>query len=132
MSSLRQEPPARIDRAADERDRAADERERAADERDLAADERDRLADERDRAADERDRTANQRADSAEQEVAGLRLAMDTRAVIEQAKGMVMLSLKIDADAAFQVLVERSQRTNTKLVEVAREIVAAAGSRPAG
>ena len=49
---------------------------------------------------------------------------MDTRGVIEQAKGMVMLTLKIDADAAFEVLVQRSQNAHLKLIEVAREIVA--------
>lgn len=68
--------------------------------------------------------TTNERADLAEHELAGLRTAMATRGVIEQAKGMVMLTLKIDADAAFEVLVKRSQATNTKLVDVAREIVA--------
>ena len=49
---------------------------------------------------------------------------MKTRAAIEQAKGMVMLTLKIDADEAFDVMVRRSQHTHRKLVEVAREIVA--------
>lgn len=54
---------------------------------------------------------------------------METRAVIEQAKGMIMLTLKIDADAAFKVLAQRSQVSHTKLVEIAREVVAA-GMRP--
>ena len=141
MSSLRQEEPARKvsadregdasqeatvnerERAADARDLVADARDLIADARDRAADERDQAADERERAADERDLAADRRVLDAEQEVAGLRTAMGTRALIEQAKGMVMLSLKIDADAAFEVLARRSQTTNTKLVDVAREIV---------
>lgn len=106
------------------RDDAADQRDRVANERDRVADERDRVADARDEAADERDRIADDRARAAEQELVGLRTAMDTRAVIEQAKGMVMLTLKVDAEAAFDVLVRRSQNTHTKLLEVAQEIVA--------
>lgn len=57
-------------------------------------------------------------------EIEGLRTAMETRAVIEQAKGMIMVTLKLDPDAAFEVLVDRSQRTHTKLHEVAAEMVA--------
>ena len=56
-------------------------------------------------------------------EIDGLRAAMEHRAVIEQAKGMTMAALGVDADAAFQVLVERSQRSHTKLHEVAAGIV---------
>jgi len=54
------------------------------------------------------------------------------RAVIEQAKGMLMLTRRIDADAAFLELCRHSQHTNTKLHEVAAGIVsrAAQGSRP--
>jgi len=120
------------DRIADDRDRAADLREHLADEREHAAENRDRAADQREHAADDRDQDAELRellADSrvefAEHDVAELRTALETRGVIEQAKGMVMLTLKIDADAAFDVLVRQSQETHVKLVEVAREIVAA-------
>jgi len=45
------------------------------------------------------------------------------RAVIEQAKGMLMLMHRIDADAAFGLLRRHSQDTNTKLREVAANIV---------
>ena len=117
------------DRIADERDRLAHERDQTAHLRDLLADERDRVANARDVAADQRDRIADERVNAAEHEVAGLRTAMDTRGVIEQAKGMVMLTLKVDAEAAFDVLVQRSQTSHRKLVEVAQEVVAT-GIRP--
>ncbi|QRP49728.1 GAF and ANTAR domain-containing protein [Amycolatopsis sp. FDAARGOS 1241] len=55
--------------------------------------------------------------------------AMRSRAVIEQAKGMLMLIHRIDADQAMQRLVSESQNTNVKLREVARAFVAR-GSRP--
>jgi PAS domain S-box-containing protein len=45
------------------------------------------------------------------------------RAVIEQAKGMLMLVYDIDADAAFDLLKWRSQSTNTKLRRLAERIV---------
>jgi ANTAR domain-containing protein/GAF domain-containing protein len=49
--------------------------------------------------------------------------AMRTRAVIEQAKGILMAQQRIDADAAFRELAHVSQRTNTKLHDVARLLV---------
>ena len=51
--------------------------------------------------------------------------AMRSRAVIEQAKGMVMADHRIDADAAFQRLVRLSQDSNIKLRDVAGKIVEA-------
>jgi GAF domain-containing protein len=54
----------------------------------------------------------------------GLKEALRSRAVIEQAKGMLMASSPhIDADVAFDILRRASQRENTKLREVARRIV---------
>ncbi|MGN6472835.1 MAG: ANTAR domain-containing protein [Mycobacteriales bacterium] len=103
--------------------RRAAHHDQAADERDQAADERDQAADERDRRADVRDLLSEERVRAAEDGLAGMRLAMDTRAVIEQAKGMIMITLKVDADAAFEVLVRRSQTTHKKLSDVAIEIV---------
>ncbi|HEU5486586.1 MAG TPA: ANTAR domain-containing protein [Microlunatus sp.] len=50
--------------------------------------------------------------------------AVEHRAVIEQAKGMLMLTERLDADAAFAVLAQRSQAANTKLHLVAAELVA--------
>jgi GAF domain-containing protein len=53
-----------------------------------------------------------------------LRTALTSRAVIDQAKGMLMAIRQVDADDAFAVLVEQSQRENTKLREVAEQFVA--------
>jgi PAS domain S-box-containing protein len=46
------------------------------------------------------------------------------RELIEQAKGAVMLAYGISGEQAFSVLVWRSQETNTKLREVAENLVA--------
>ncbi|MFD7010680.1 PAS and ANTAR domain-containing protein [Rhodococcus jostii] len=48
-----------------------------------------------------------------------------SRAVIEQAKGMLMFAYGIPADRAFDILTWRSQQTNTKLRIVAEHLVAA-------
>ncbi|MTV27306.1 GAF and ANTAR domain-containing protein [Nitriliruptoraceae bacterium ZYF776] len=57
--------------------------------------------------------------------------AARSRAVIEQAKGIVMATRGCDADEAFAVLRELSQRTNQKLRTVADALVRrAGGSRP--
>jgi GAF domain-containing protein len=53
-----------------------------------------------------------------------IRRAMDSRAVIEQAKGVLMAQRHIDADQAFEVLREASQRYNRKLRDIAHGIVA--------
>lgn len=52
-----------------------------------------------------------------------LRRALETRAPIEQAKGMLMAIHRIDADTAFHMLRKQSQTTNTRLREVAAAIV---------
>jgi GAF domain-containing protein len=52
-----------------------------------------------------------------------LRLAMESRAVIEQAKGVLMAQRHIDAEQAFDVLREASQRYNRKLRDIAAGIV---------
>jgi ANTAR domain/GAF domain len=49
--------------------------------------------------------------------------AMRSRAVIEQAKGILMAESRIDADAAFDRLTQLSQRANIKLRDVARRLV---------
>jgi AmiR/NasT family two-component response regulator len=58
-------------------------------------------------------------------EVENLRAAMEHRAVIEQAKGVLMHSMKIGPDAAFAVLVAASQRENVKLRDIATRIATA-------
>ena len=55
-------------------------------------------------------------------EVEGLRAAMEHRAVIEQAKGVLMHSMGCSAEAAFAVLVAASQRENVKLRDLAARI----------
>ena len=52
-----------------------------------------------------------------------LQEALDSRAVIEQAKGILMAQEHVGADAAFDLLRKRSQHANRKLRDVAREIV---------
>jgi GAF domain-containing protein len=49
--------------------------------------------------------------------------AMRTRAVIEQAKGMLMSDGRISAEEAFDKLVELSQNANIKLRDVAQRLV---------
>ena len=48
----------------------------------------------------------------------------NNRAVIEQAKGMLILVYGVDEDAAFEMLRWRSQSTNTKLRTLAEQLVA--------
>ncbi|WP_033247097.1 PAS and ANTAR domain-containing protein [Nocardia carnea] len=50
---------------------------------------------------------------------------VESRAVIEQAKGMLMQTYGLNADQAFRVLQWRSQETNIKLREVAHRLVTA-------
>ncbi|MCU1400967.1 MAG: hypothetical protein JWN62_4076 [Acidimicrobiales bacterium] len=57
------------------------------------------------------------------EEVENLKAALRTRAVIDQAKGIIMAAQRVDADHAFQVLREQSQHENRKLRDVAAEIV---------
>ncbi|WP_298805199.1 GAF and ANTAR domain-containing protein [uncultured Pseudokineococcus sp.] len=49
--------------------------------------------------------------------------AMRSRAVIEQAKGVLVAALGLEPEAAFAELSRRSQRTNTKLRDVAAQVV---------
>jgi GAF domain-containing protein len=52
-----------------------------------------------------------------------LQLAMEHRAVIEQAKGILIATNGFDADTAFRLLVQQSQYENRKLREIATELV---------
>jgi GAF domain-containing protein len=54
--------------------------------------------------------------------------AMDSRAVIEQAKGIVMARQRCTAEAAFEVLRRASMHRNVKLRDLAERIVAQTGS----
>jgi GAF domain-containing protein len=57
-----------------------------------------------------------------------LQQAMESRAVIEQAKGILMAAQRCGPDAAFQILVRASQNQNRKLRAIASEIVDRYGS----
>jgi GAF domain-containing protein len=57
------------------------------------------------------------------EDLSQLRTAMISRAYIEQAKGILMERHKITEDEAFTILTHASQRTNTKLRDVAVELV---------
>jgi GAF domain-containing protein len=52
-----------------------------------------------------------------------MRIAMDSRAVIEQAKGVLMAQRHVDAEQAFEILRAASQRYNRKLRDIALGIV---------
>ncbi|MGW3913482.1 ANTAR domain-containing protein [Streptomyces sp. NPDC005070] len=56
-------------------------------------------------------------------EVVQLRRAMQTRPAIDQAQGILMASFGLNAEDAWTVLVSASQNTNTKLHQVADEVV---------
>jgi GAF domain-containing protein len=61
------------------------------------------------------------------QRIAGLARAVTTRDVIGRAKGILMQRDGVDDDTAFAMLVEASQSTNIKLVDVAHWLVEQAG-----
>ena len=56
-----------------------------------------------------------------------LRGAFGRRAIIEQAKGILMERNKIDADAAFDLLRDRSHRSGRRVVDLAEAVVASHG-----
>jgi hypothetical protein len=62
-------------------------------------------------------------------ERASLLEAVENRAVIEQAKGMLMLKHRCDAESAFGLLVEISRRERRKVRDIAGDIVRS-GSTP--
>ena len=55
-------------------------------------------------------------------EVAHLKLAIEHRDVIGQAKGILMAREHCSADAAFSILRMASQRENRKLYDIAKEL----------
>jgi AmiR/NasT family two-component response regulator len=52
-----------------------------------------------------------------------LQTAMQSRAVIEQAKGVLMGQRRCQADEAFNILIKLSQDSNKKLREVAQALI---------
>lgn len=67
--------------------------------------------------------------DAVEHELEGLRVAMHTRGVIEQAKGMLMAQEHCDEETAFAMLVSMSQKAHVKLIEVCRTLVTTFSAR---
>ncbi len=65
-------------------------------------------------------------------ELTGVRTAMRNRAVIEQAKGVLVERLGVSPDEGFDQLVRLSQRANIKLIEVAAAIVGTTAPDPEG
>jgi AmiR/NasT family two-component response regulator len=62
-------------------------------------------------------------------ELEGLREAMRSRAVIEQAKGVIIGATGCGPDEAFALLRQQSQHLNQKLRDVAQDVVATASRR---
>lgn len=63
-----------------------------------------------------------------------MQTAMQSRALIDQARGILMAEHRCDAEEAFQILRRTSQASNRKMRDLAREIVertAASGAGPA-
>lgn len=63
-------------------------------------------------------------------ELEGLRRALETRPVIDQARGVLMGSFQCSADEAWAVLRSVSQHTNIKLHVVAEQIMASTQGEP--
>jgi GAF domain-containing protein len=67
---------------------------------------------------------ANMHAYQDARDMAGnLQVALESRAVIDQAKGILIERHKLTADQAFQALAQVSMRTNTKVRDVAEQLV---------
>lgn len=69
------------------------------------------------------DTTAAQQRAMASRVNTELALALESHAVIDQAKGILMLGYGLDGDAAFELLRWGSQQRNIKLVTLARRLV---------
>ncbi|MER7576677.1 ANTAR domain-containing protein [Streptomyces sp. NPDC126514] len=65
-----------------------------------------------------------------EQEIAQLRQAVDSHAIVDQAIGVLMAAHRFPPAAGFEVLREVSQHTNIKLRTVAKDVIACALGRP--
>lgn len=59
-----------------------------------------------------------------------LRTAMQSRAVIEQAKGLLMGARDVDGEAAFELLRTTSQQRNVKLRDLSQQVVDARSAAP--
>lgn len=61
--------------------------------------------------------------ESAVERAEHLQAALESRAVIDQAKGIVMERYKLTADQAFQILARLSMERNVKLRDIATRVV---------
>lgn len=69
------------------------------------------------------DVTGSTRGQTAREVDEAVRRSAETRAAIEQAKGILMVTAGLDADAAFALLKRSSQHANVKLRELAQRLV---------
>ncbi|GAB3991047.1 GAF and ANTAR domain-containing protein [Nocardioides marmoraquaticus] len=60
---------------------------------------------------------------AASQKISQLERALDTRSIIGQAMGILMVTYRLDDKGAFDFLAKLSQTSNTRLAEVARRLV---------
>lgn len=111
--------------AGEDRDFAAGDRADSHDDRRRARAARERAAEDREHAAADRDQAA-QHAAKQDEELAGLRAALESRLVTGQAQGLLMARHDVSSECAFRILVRLSQGSNTKLREVAAQLVASA------
>jgi hypothetical protein len=105
-----------------DRDRAAGDRAGAFDNRQHARRDRSEAATARTAAAHDRAEASNKQRRSDEL-VGQLREALASRTVIGQASGILIERFKLTPEQAFQLLVQASQRRNTKLRVVAQVVV---------
>ncbi|MCD2196265.1 ANTAR domain-containing protein [Actinomycetospora endophytica] len=91
----------------------------AGDERVRDAEDRANQAEARASSAEGRAEQAEERAEAGERRIEALLRALDSRAQIDQAKGVIMGAFDISAEAAFDALVWVSQQANVKLAVVA-------------
>jgi AmiR/NasT family two-component response regulator len=62
--------------------------------------------------------------------IRNLQAAMETRAPIEQAKGILMATHRCSPDEAFEMLSTESQTQNRKLRDVANDLIARTQTKP--
>jgi hypothetical protein len=76
------------------------------------------------------DVTESNRLDAKEQVDGAVAGVLEGRAVIEQAKGVLMLACGLTEDEAFRMLVTHSQATNVKIRVVAQRLMSALAEQP--
>jgi ANTAR domain len=68
--------------------------------------------------------------DTAQRTAAQLSESVESRAIVDQAKGMIMQTLGCDEDTAFRRLLAASQRSHVRLVDLATRVVETRGRLP--